>query len=77
MRIVGVTGTIGAGKGTVVDILQREYGFSHFSVRGYLLDIIRERGLPDTRDSMRDVANDLRARNSPSFIAEQVYLSLS
>jgi dephospho-CoA kinase len=72
MRIIGITGTLGAGKGTVVELLMKEYGFKHYSVREYLLEIIRERQLPENRDSMTLVANELRANNSPSFIVEQL-----
>ena len=73
MRVIGITGTIGAGKGTIVDYLQSHHGFSHFSVRGYLTKIIQERGLELNRDSMVMVANELRANHSPSYIAEQLY----
>ena len=72
VKIVGITGTLGAGKGTVVDILCKKFSYVHYSVRSYLLDVIAERNMPPTRDSMRVVANDLRASNSPSFIVEQL-----
>jgi len=74
MLIIGITGTLGAGKGTIVDHLVKKKGFQHYSVRGYLLEEIRKRGLPENRDSMVIVANDLRKQNSPSFITDQLYL---
>ncbi len=73
MKIVGITGTIGAGKGTIVDYLVKEKGFMHYSVRSYLIEEIKKRGLPVNRDSMTKVANDLRAKHSPSYIIEQLY----
>ncbi len=72
MKIIGITGTLGAGKGTIVDYLISHHGFRHFSVRGYLTEIINSRGLPLDRDSMVAVANDLRAHHSPSYIVEQL-----
>ena len=72
MIIVGITGTLGAGKGTIVDYLISHHGFKHFSVRGYLTEIINQRGLELNRDSMVLVANELRAKHSPSYIAEQL-----
>lgn len=73
MIIIGITGTIGAGKGTVVDYLVDKHHFGHFSVRKFLTAIIEERKLPLNRDSMVHVANELRANNSPSYIVEQLY----
>jgi len=74
MVIVGITGTLGAGKGTVAEILVHKKGFSHFSVRDYLTTEIAKRGMPLSRDSMVTVANDLRKNNNASFIIEQLVL---
>ena len=73
MQIIGITGTLGAGKGTIVDYLTANHGFKHFSVRGYLIKIITQKGLDVNRDNMVAVANELRANNSPSFIAEELF----
>jgi len=73
MIIIGITGTLGAGKGTIVDYLTAQKGFGHFSVRGFLITEINKRGLPVNRDSMTAVANELRAGNSPSYITDQLY----
>ncbi len=73
MIIIGITGTLGAGKGTIVDFLIREKGFVHFSVRSYLTTEISKRNLPVNRDNMVMVANELREKHSPSFIVEQLY----
>ena len=73
MLIIGITGTLGAGKGTIVVFLIEEKGYKHFSVRAFLVEEIKRRGLKVDRDSMTSVANDLRAQHSPAFIAEQLY----
>jgi len=73
MLIIGITGTLGAGKGTIVEYLIQHKGFKHLSVRGYLTEEIEKLGLPLNRDSMVTVANSLRANNSPSFIIDQLY----
>ena len=73
MLIIGITGTLGAGKGTIVDYLVQEKGFVHFSVRGFITEEITRQGLPVNRDSMVTVANKLRADNSPSYIIDQLY----
>jgi len=73
MLIIGITGTLGAGKGTIVQYLKEKEGFIHYSVRGFLLEEIARRCLTPNRDSMTSVANDLRAQNGPSFIIDELY----
>ena len=73
MKIIGITGTLGAGKGTIVDYLTTHYHFSHHSVRGYLIKEIERQGFPVNRDTMVMVANELRTNNSPSFITDELY----
>jgi dephospho-CoA kinase len=73
MLIIGITGTLGAGKGTIVEYLVQEKGFVHFSVRGFITEEINRQGLPVNRDSMVIVANKLRADHSPSYITDQLY----
>jgi dephospho-CoA kinase len=71
--IIGITGTNGAGKGTVVDYLIEKKGFTHHSVREFLLEEIRKRGLPEDRNSMRDVANELRQKHHPAHVIETLH----
>lgn len=65
--ILGITGTIGAGKGTVVDYLVKEKGFTHYSVREEITQEILRRGLPVNRTNMNEVATDLRRTNAPDY----------
>lgn len=74
MKIIGITGTLGAGKGTIVDYLIEHYGYKHYSVRGYLIEEALRRGMELNRDTFVVVANDLRANHSPSYITDQLYL---
>ncbi len=73
MKIIGITGTLGAGKGTIVEYLVKQKNYLHFSVRSYLIKQINERGLKVNRDSMTMVANELRAQNNPAFVVEELY----
>ena len=73
MIIIGITGTLGAGKGTIVDYLLREEGFDHYSVRAFLLREMQKLGMPLNRDSMTTLANKLRAAYGPSYITDQLY----
>jgi dephospho-CoA kinase len=73
MKIVGITGTLGAGKGTIVEYLVKEKGFRHFSVRQYLITIINKEGLPVNRDSMVVTANRIRAEQNPAYIIQELF----
>lgn len=72
MKIIGITGTLGAGKGTIVEYLTNKHGFAHFSVRAYLIKVINAQGKEVNRDTMVQTANQLRADNGPSYIAEEL-----
>lgn len=71
--IIGITGTLGAGKGTIVEYLIENQKYKHYSVRSVLIEEIRERKLVLNRDSMTSVANELRANHSPSYIVDLLY----
>jgi dephospho-CoA kinase len=73
MIIIGITGTLGAGKGTIVEFLEKKKGYKHYSARGYLVEEIKKQGLEVNRDTMTSVANELRAQHSPSFIIDELY----
>lgn len=73
MLIIGITGTLGAGKGTIVEYLVKQKSFVHFSVRGYITEEILRKQLPLNRDSMVLVANKMRADHSPSYIIDELY----
>lgn len=73
MLIIGITGTLGAGKGTLVEYLVEKKGFTHFSVRAFLLEEIRRLGMPENRDSMFNLANEMRALHGPSYVTDQLY----
>ena len=73
MKIIGITGTLGAGKGTIVDYLINEKNFVHYSVRAFISEEVKRRGMEVNRDTMTVVANDLRAKHTPSYITDQLY----
>ncbi len=68
--IIGITGTIGAGKGTVVEYLEKNHGFFHYSVRGFLNKELTRRGLVLSRDNMVALANEIREKNGAGYIME-------
>lgn len=71
--IIGITGTNGAGKGTVVDYLRDQKHFAHFSARDFIVEEIKARELPVDRDTMREVANDVRKTHGPAYVIETLF----
>lgn len=69
MTIFGITGSIGAGKGTVVEYL-KEKGFVHISARSFFVEEMEKRGIPVDRDHMSQFANDLRKEHGPGYVFE-------
>ena len=68
--IIGITGTNGAGKGTIVDYLIDTKKFAHYSVRAFLTQELNKKGLTVDRSAMRDIANELRKEHGPSYVVE-------
>jgi dephospho-CoA kinase len=69
--IIGITGTIGAGKGTVVEYLVKEKGFKHISARSIWTLELEERGLEVNRDTMTQLANELRAEHGADYFVRR------
>ena len=65
--LIGITGTDGSGKGTVVDFLVRK-GYTHYSARAIWEEIFKERGIENTRANMRLLANELRKEHGNDFV---------
>jgi dephospho-CoA kinase len=60
--IIGITGTDGAGKGTVVEYLVTKKGFVHHSVSGFITKEVTKQGLPISRNQLRLTGNELREK---------------
>lgn len=74
--ILGITGTDGAGKGTVVDYLVKEKGFVHCSARAVFTDELLRQGRGLTRDDLRLMGNEMRAKYGDDFLVTH-YLNKS
>ena len=74
MKIIGITGTLGAGKGTIVQYLLDNKNFKHYSVRQFLIEELQRRGTKVIdRNAMTLLGNELRAEHSPSYITDCLY----
>ncbi len=66
--LIGITGTDGAGKGTVVDYLVKHKGFAHYSARAIWIEELTKRGEEATRANMRLIANEMREKYGNDFL---------
>lgn len=71
--VIGITGTLGSGKDTLMELLKNEYGFKHFSVRNFLINLLEEQGDEVNRLTLSRLANQLRADNHPAYLAEVLF----
>lgn len=69
--IIGITGTIGAGKGTVVEYLVKEKNFRHISARDVWTAELQKRGIEVNRDTMTVLANELRAEHGADYFVKR------
>lgn len=72
MHVIGITGTLGAGKGTIVNYLVNKHGFVHYSARTFIAEEVKRRGLPVNRDTLTETANDIRKIHDPGYIARSL-----
>lgn len=70
---LGITGTDGAGKGTVVSYLVQVKGFVHYSGRELLTAVLKDRGIGPTRPNLRLLGNEFReAFGDDYLVVEQL-----
>ena len=73
MIIIGITGTLGAGKGTVVEYLVKRKKFKHYSVSGFLKEELVKQGRKIDRTSLQNIGNELRKKFGPAYITKKLF----
>lgn len=66
--ILGLTGSYGAGKDTVAEVLM-ERGFVHISFSDLIREELRKKNIPITRDSLTVMGNELRTSYGADILA--------
>jgi len=67
--IIGLTGSLSAGKGIVSDLLE-EKGFVYLSLSNKLREIAKERNIEITRKNLQDLGNELREKEGSDVLAK-------
>ncbi len=70
--IIGITGTIGAGKGEAVNYLVQNCGFRHYSVRDFVVRELTKRNMPLDRPAMQVLSNELRNTHGGDYIVKKM-----
>ncbi|MCX8160305.1 MAG: AAA family ATPase [Candidatus Saccharicenans sp.] len=69
-RLIGLTGTNGAGKGEVANFLMKK-GYGYVSLSDVIREELRARGLEASRDQLIACGNELRERFGPDILARR------
>lgn len=69
--IIGLSGTLAAGKDSIADILVKK-GFSYYSCSDMLREECAKRGIESNRDNLIMVGKELRARQGYSVLAKRI-----
>lgn len=69
-RLIGLTGTNGAGKGEVATFLQKK-GYAYVSLSDIIREELRARGLEASRDNLIACGNELREKFGADILARR------
>jgi len=70
-RLIGLTGTNGAGKGEAAAFFQKK-GYKYFSLSDLIREELRNKGQIITRDNLIKMGNHLRNKFGPDILARRV-----
>ena len=69
--IFGFCGTIGSGKGTAIELLQKEFGAASFSLSDEIRHECKKRDLGLERTNLIDVGNQMRKKEGDGYWASR------
>ncbi|MBU1178425.1 dephospho-CoA kinase [Patescibacteria group bacterium] len=70
--IIGITGTMGAGKDTIANYLVKKHNFTHHSCSDILRDELKKRGEAESRTRLSDIGNELRSNYGAGVLGERI-----
>jgi len=70
-RLIGLTGTNGAGKGEAAAFLEKK-GYKYFSLSDLIREELRKKGKEPTRNNLIKMGNELREKFGPDILARLV-----
>lgn len=74
MKVIGICGTNGSGKGTVVEILQKHLPVKYISIRKLIVELAQKEGkVLETRVDTKNY-NDERHKNGKSIVSDFILM---
>ncbi len=70
--LIGIAGTLGAGKGTIAQYLASKHRFLYLSVRAFFAAELSKAGQLATRESIAVIAEKIRAEHGATYPLEQL-----
>jgi dephospho-CoA kinase len=74
--IIGLTGSMGCGKGEVVKILEKEE-FKYITLSMMVREEARRRGVPEERERLMEVGNSMRKEGGAGILARRALETIS
>ena len=71
VKLIGLTGTNGSGKGEAAEYFQKK-GFAYFSLYDLIREELHKGGVEVTRDNLIQKGNQLREKHGPDILARRV-----
>jgi len=71
IKIIGIAGTNGSGKDTAGHFLADHYNYLFISVTDMLRDELTKRGLPPSRENMRNLSAEWRRENGLAVLIDE------
>ena len=72
MILIGLMGTIGAGKDVVSDYLVEKYGFQVYRSGDICREIAKERGVEPTRENLQGITNEMYSKHGETFFVDTI-----
>lgn len=74
--IIGLTGSMGSGKGEIVNILN-EKGFEYITLSSMVREEARKRGISEEREKLMEVGNSMRHEDGAGVLAKRALLKIA
>lgn len=72
MIVLGITGTIGSGKGVVSDYLHKKHGFKVFNMGDIARDLARKEGKKGTRKNLQNIYVKYKSKFSKNYFIKKM-----